>query len=446
MFDKLNLFFDTVKTITWWQRIFSWKNVRTLSYDAYEEFKSLMVILNTRSADLEETKNSLGLLKNDCSHLQQDLTEAKDNLKQLQEKYNTQTTALQDLRSEYASQKQNLENTHAGFNQQKEKIAVLEERIQHLEEENRKFEKSNNQFLQIEEDRKQKYESDIANLNKIRQQIQDDRKSEIEQRQNEEIEKLNAMKETWAKHQSSVQDTIKMICQKHTIEYIENVPFKGNPDNTIKLCDEFIIFDAKSPGSDDLQNFRNYLKNQTESVKKYAKLEDVKKDIFLVIPSNTVSVVDKFCYNLADYNVYVVTHDSLEPIILSLKKIEDYEFLEQLSPEDKENLCRIVGKFAHTAKRRIQIDQYFAGEYFEILTKCETAIPRDMLGKIIEFEKAEKLNPPIEKRVKQIPLGDLHADSQRIEREANAKGIALPHATQEGIKKLPLYDDEQTTP
>lgn len=245
----------------------------------------------------------------------------------------------------------------------------MEAKNNHLEGENRKLEKSNNQFQQTEEGRRQKYESDIANINLIRQQIQDDRKDEIEHQQKDEIEKLRLMKETWAKHEISVKNEIKMICQKNTIEYVDKVPFKGNPDNTIKVCDEFIVFDAKSPASDDLQNFRNYIKNQTESVVKYVKQENVKKDVFLVIPSNTVPVINQFCYNMADYNVYVVTLDSLEPIILCLKRIEDYEFLEQLSPEEKENICRIVGKFAHTAKRRIQIDQFFAREFFEILTK-----------------------------------------------------------------------------
>ena len=45
-----------------------------------------------------------------------------------------------------------------------------------------------------------------------------------------------------------------------------------------------------------------------------------KKIFFLVIPSNTLSVIDKFTYNIGDYNVSVITKDSLEPIILSLKK------------------------------------------------------------------------------------------------------------------------------
>ncbi len=61
---------------------------------------------------------------------------------------------------------------------------------------------------------------------------------------------------------------------------------------------------------------------------------------------------------MADYNVYIITKDSLEPIIIALKKIEEYEFADKLSPEERDNICRVIGKFAHTTKRKIQIDQF----------------------------------------------------------------------------------------
>ena len=70
-----------------------------------------------------------------------------------------------------------------------------------------------------------------------------------------------------------------------------------------------------SPIDDDLNNFPKYLKAQVESVKKYIREEGVKKDIYLVIPSNTAGVVKDNHVNMGDYNVYTVTVDSLEPII-----------------------------------------------------------------------------------------------------------------------------------
>ena len=49
-------------------------------------------------------------------------------------------------------------------------------------------------------------------------------------------------------------------------------------------------------------------------------------------PPIPLTSIDQFYYNLADYVVHIVTTDALEPVILGLKKIEDYEFAQQLQP------------------------------------------------------------------------------------------------------------------
>jgi hypothetical protein len=248
------------------------------------------------------------------------------------------------------------------------------------------------------------------------------------------------LKETWATHQSDVQGRIKSICQKHTLQYIDKPPFRGEPDNTLLICEEHVVFDAKSPAGDDLKNFPLYLKAQAEAAKKYAKLEGVKKDIFLVIPSNTLAVVGQFVYNMADYDVYIVSADVLEPLLLTLCRIEDYEFAKQLSPEERENICRIIGKFAHLSKRRVQIDSFFARQFIELAYRCENSLPTDIFDKVLEFEKSEKLNPPMEKRAKAINTRELETEHSRIETEVSAKGIVLPNDVISGIlNELTLY-------
>lgn len=391
--EKLNLFFEKIKTIGFWQRIFGWHRIRELSYDAYKEFNELVNSLDCAIGEADQNKSLSAVLNNDNEHLK-----------------------AEKIKSESA-----LEST-------KEKVEQLG--------------KENVVFHQTETDRKTKYENDVATLNAIREQIQKERQKEQEENHRREIERFESMKETWAKHQESVEQAIKMICEKHTIEYLDKVPFKGSPDNTIKLCGEFVIFDAKSPSSDDLQNFPIYIKTQTEAVKKYIKEDSVRKDIFLVIPSNTVDVIGTFSHNMADYNVYVVTLDVLEPLILSLKKIEDYEFVNQLSPDERENICRIIGKFAHMTKRRIQIDHFFTWEFLEILTKCQADLPKEILDKVIEFERSEKLNPPQERRAKQILTKDLESGNEKTQKEAEAKGIVFSSTVQKELKGLPLYEGD----
>lgn len=400
-FEKLNQFFDQIKKIGFWQRIFFWRPIRNLSYDAYEEFKELVNSLDRIIKEADQIKNLIAVKE--------------------------ETIRLSEKKT----------------NEQEKELALLKDQMAQFNSSITQFKQENSAFKQTEADRKTKYESDAATLSAITKRIQDERQKELDDHQKNEIKRLESLKETWAKHQESVKERIKMICDKHTIQYEDKVPFKGNPDNTIKLCDEFVIFDAKSPASDDLQNFPTYIKSQTDLVKKYIKEENVRRDIFLVIPSNTVEVIESFSYNMADYNVYVVTLDVLEPLILALKKIEDYEFVNELTPEERENICRIIGKFAHMTKRRIQVDQFFTREFLGMLNKCEADLPKEILDKVIEFERAEKLNPPQERRAKQILIKDLGTDNEKIQREAEAKGITFPESMQKNLKGLPLYEDEK---
>ncbi len=385
-YEKVDQFFEQIKTLGFWQRIFNWRPFQKLSYEAFEEYKSLLASANACEEQLIASNNKIGLLTNDNAHIEKKSSEQQIEIKSIKDSF-------QSLQIE--------------LNRIKEENAV---------------------YKRTEADRAQDHESKIDTLTTITSRVQNEREDEKRQATERELRRLHDMKETWSRHEGSVKETIKMICQKHTITYVDQVPFKGKPDNTIQICEDFIIFDAKSPMSDDLGNFPQYIKNQTEQVKKYIKEQNVRKDIFLVIPSNAVHVIDNFSYNMADYNVYVVTIDVLEPLILALRKIEDYEFVEQLTPEDRESICRVIGKFAHVTKRKIQIDQFFTREFISVLKKSEANLPSDIFEKVLEFEKSEKINPPVEKRAKQILIKDLEIEDEHVREE---------------VKKLPLYEDNE---
>lgn len=396
--STVNAFVDKIKGLTFWDRVFQWRRVKQ---------------------DLIDAKTSLALLQNELSSAEQNLASGHLHL----------SVAKETVR--------NLEGqVHATGSE----LYVLKERLQNCQRELQAAREENIQLKKEEEFRQQKYSEEIVSLQEIKYQLQDERAKEIQLRHQEELNRLKALRETWADHQADVQGKMKIICQKHTLNYVDKAPFRGEPDNTLYICDEHVVFDAKSPAGEDLKNFPQYLKAQAEAARKYAKIEGVKKDIFLVVPTNTLPVVNQFVYNMADYDVYVVSVDVLEPLILSLCKIEDYEFAEQLSPEERENICRIIGKFAHLSKRRIQIDSFFARQFIELAYKCENSLPSDILSKVLEFEKSEKLNPPQEKRAKAINTKELDTEHAKIETEVSAKGIVLPNEVISGLlNDLTLY-------
>ena len=312
------------------------------------------------------------------------------------------------------------------FEKIKTEKTQIEERLKQIENERNFLKNDNIKYQKSEESRQKETTKSIAATITLQESLEKEKERLNDERVQEKESYLNEMKLTWSKHERDVQNHLQSICKNNIIKYISQEEFphdRNKPDNSIEILDQLIVFDAKSPANEDLSNFPKYIKNQTENLKKYAKHEDVKNDLFLVIPSNTLEVIDQFHYNLGDYNVFVITKDALEPIILSLKKIEDYEFADKLSPEDRDSVCRIIGKFAHSTKRRIQIDEFFAREFIDTLSKAGTQLPREILENVIKFENAEKLNPPIEKRNKSILTKDLIDKVDELENEMKVRDI-----------------------
>ena len=308
----------------------------------------------------------------------------------------------------------------------KDENTRIKERLAHTETDRNELKNENTSLKKEEENRIKDYKQSTHSINTLKEQMENDRKRLGQERINEIEERMEKMKKKWGAHEKDVEQHIQMICKSNVIEYIkqEEFPYSGKkPDNTIQILEQYIIFDAKSPANDDLSNFPKYIKSQTENLKKYAKHKDVKNELFLVIPSNTLHVIDQFTYNMGDYHVYIITKDGLEPIIMSLQKIEEYEFADKLSPEERDNICRIIGKFAHSTKRRIQIDQFFAMEFLDTLQKAKSHLPQDILDTVVDFEKAEKLNPPMDKRNKIIEEKDIQEKGIQINKEIEIRDI-----------------------
>ncbi len=394
--EKLNLFFAQIKDINWWQRLFRWRRIRNLSFDAYEEFRNLARDLDKGRREMDELRNRM----TELSARNESLTQKIRDVEMHSVRKDTQIEELNGRLRE-----------HSGtINELTRKVAAFEA----SKEENFK-----------------NYNESIARLNQTKESLEAERRRLDDERVRAVEEHNERMKRLWAEHEADVKNTIIRICDLNHVNYIEKVPFRGNPDNTIEISGEYIIFDAKSPANEDLSNFPVYIKSQAENLKKYASQDNVKKSMFLVVPTNTINKLKQLTYRLGDYDVFIITKDSIEPVILSLKKIEEYDLADKLSPEDRDSICRIIGKFAHTAKRRIQIDQFFSNEFMDIVLKSQKELPEDIREQVIEFEKSEKLNPPTEKRAKIISVDELQKKGEEIESEARARKLRLPEAGEE---------------
>jgi hypothetical protein len=482
-FEHLRRFFERIKNVGFFERIFSWQGVVSQGYDAFGEFQQLQGLIQEKDQEIaglvsknRDLTQTLEYQQQQAKNLEQNFSSEQLRSQSLNEKITEKereraTIAEAQANSEdhilrlkgdmitLAAKNEDLqakinerENIAGGLiaadkkNQQeitrlKEDLFASQEKSDQLNSRFIEVQKTLAELRQKEEERIREHDQRITELNSLKKQLDDDRLRVQGERDAEIHKKFEEMEQTWKKHEEVVEQSLRSICQRHTIEYCdkEKFPFSTKkPDNAVIIADQYVIFDAKSPkNSEDLTNFPLYIRSQAEAAKKYAKEENVKKDIFLVVPANTVDYLEDFHLDMADYQVYIVTYDSLEPIVLALRKIEDYQFVDQLSPEDRENICHVIGKFAHATKRRIQIDNYFSNEFIGLLQSC-SSLPEDIIKKVVDYEKAEKMNPPMEKRKKLIPIKELEHDVKVSTKEAEAREIDVTAVTKEKIETIPL--------
>ncbi len=434
----LHTFLEKIRTINFIQRLFFWKGIKN-------ELISAASALSRMDADLQSAKNTVTELNNELSGYRKDISLLRDQKAKLEEAQNGLSEKVLERNNRITELSNQLATGLAQYKNSEAQVLALKTEMAETKESLRQVHQNLNEAreeciqLKIEEEvRKKEHSRAMDTFQKWREQLQAERNREIEERQEAEIERLKNLKQTWTEHESHVKARMKMLCQKHTIEYVSEFPHRGTPDNAIKLTNEYIVFDAKSPAADDLDNFPLYLKDQAEKAKKYARQEAVKKDIFFIVPSNTLEVIKQTVFTLADYEVYVVSLDVLEPLLLCLQKIETYEFAEQLTPEERENICRIIGRFTHLTKRRIQIDSFFAKQFMEMVLKCDSDLPEEIKTEVAAFEKAEKLNPPSDRRTKTIDNKQLQQDVNQLSLQIESSGVVTDDLSEE-LNRVRLY-------
>jgi hypothetical protein len=398
----LEVFFEEVKSAGFFKRLFSWSKIQAHGYEAYKEY----ALLVREQASLNDRINDLLHQLEDQGRKDEFSGKENDRLK----------SELTEARASYKT---------------------INDRLTECE-------KTITEFQTSERSRLDDYQSKVSSLNTLMNQVKEDQQRLLQEREQTIRDKMEEMKKTWSAHEARVEETIRGLCKKHQVEYLQKdkVPFKGKPDNTLLICQEYVVFDAKSPEGDDLSNFPDYVKSQAEKASKYVKEKDVRKEIFLVVPSNTIHIFDAHSINLGEYRAYIITVDSLEPIILSLKKIEDYEFADQLSPEERDDICRIIGRLSHLTKRRIQVDTFFCEEFFDALKSCR-CLPEDLAQKALDYEKSTKVNPPVEQRAKLISDKELENALETVQKGAAYLDLDTTEEVTDIIQEMPLMKEKR---
>ncbi len=391
-----------LQSLGWWGRLFGWGRIRRMLLEA--------------SAEWEATQASMAQNNQAIQALQGELLQAR------------QQSGMAEARAGDLQRDKDLLN--ADLMSARRDVQRLSSELAAL--------------TQVDNQRRVELQTNLTSLAQLKERIAEERLQEHKARQEELERKQQRLRQTWQTHQENARNKIRQIAEKHTVTVVDKFPLKGEPDNVLLICEQYVVLDAKSPGGEDLANFGTYLKTQAEAAGKYTKQEGVFGQLYFVVPSNTLESLPQTVFRFVDYTVYVIPVEALEPVILSLMKVDEYLNVKEISPEDRRNIFVILGRFAHLTKRRLQVDQFFANESLSLATETENRLPEEMRREVAEIEKSVRLNPPQERTTKEIGLNALSTQHKKIEKGLRERGV-LPESENlaNGLNELPLYSPDQ---
>jgi hypothetical protein len=372
--DELKRFFNLIKEMSFFDRVFKWFKIRSLSFNAFSEFQ----FLEKKIIDQEKKINDLE--------------------KTLGENYRVIET----------------------MNESNEKNTV---ELKILRAQNTQLSNENSGFKSLNEKRVEEHGKAIGQLNQATKSVENREQKILQEKESREKEMVDKMKRQWQDHEKNTEEEIERLCSRLRINYIKTPPLDKKPDNTIEIAGEFIIFDAKSPKTDDLNNFPDYIKSQAKTLNKYTDQEKVKKDIFLVVPSNTLEYISQLRMTMSGFNVFVIAKDSIELVLVSLKKIEDIDLAGKLDPRDRENLISVVSNFAYFIGRNGRINLEI-GEYsVNLIEQMRTLVPKDFHEEIKNKIAGQTFNIAYDKPGKVENTSSLKKEIEDQKNKANRLDI-----------------------
>ena len=333
------------------------------------------------------------LLKKDSTKLDSKLEDLQDTISDLRQKFNRHDD-LNNVKIENDNLKKEITTYENTIDGEKKKLA----------------------------DAQNKYHNMIASQEKRQEKKEKEAKDKHDQ---EEADR----KVSWQTHESEVSAFIQSECMKYDIQYIgpQDFPDRKKPDNSIIIDERYVIFDAKSPGdSQDSASFIRDLNQKAKDQEKYTKMPNVKKDIYLVVPSNLYPDIKKRHYPLGKFEAWIITMEQISVILAHYKKTMDYEKFEGLSQDDKDALIREMGNLEFNLRYKIMVDSVFGKKFLEAIKSSKDNLPEEINDEIEKVITDSKDNVSRKDSGKPLSLDSIEREFNEANLLSQSRGIPTP--------------------
>ena len=276
-------------------------------------------------------------------------------------------------------------------------------------------------YEESEERREKQSQDSIGKLESAKEALGDEKK----RIRHEDEERLTQEKETWDRmwndHEQNVIALMNELCKKPQLSFAtydnKNLPegFHGQlkPDFLIAFLKQYVIFDPKVSRSGDINA---YIRNQVQKTAEKVKGNDqIFPTIFLIVPTEAISQMKNLQFYEEGYHFFIISPEAIAPILASFKRIETYEFAEQMDPQERENIIDTLAAFdSHISQRN-------AADFLLMQHGLQT------------LDKAQSLNPDI---AKEVAMRKIKTRNLNLNTAEHKQLTANPETLQERLREL----------
>ena len=321
---------------------------------------------------------------------------AKEKIGELSEKLR----AAESKRDELSGKNKELFAAHAKLDAENKSLG--REVAQYEATEKKRDEQFNLRLQQLEAAKKALEEE------RMRVQREDEERLRMEEEERDRI---------WNDHEVNVIAQLRELCKRPEYHFTcydnADLPagFDGSlkPDFLIEFLGQYVIFDAKVSKAKNLQTYiGDAVKKTADKIKENDKIA---KFLYLVVPSSAIAELKgRYRYANGDHTIYVVSPESLAPILAALKRITSYEIADKLDPKQRENIVNLIAKFDWHVSFRNALDITLAKQGAELVGDIRGLSP-DLVDDILDRKDKLPITLPNKIDIKRL----LHPDSRRQE-------------------------------
>lgn len=253
-------------------------------------------------------------------------------------------------------------------------------------------------FVAEKEQRLNDHLAGIDKINQAQQALKEERDRVLEAENAKKVKSEEERDRSWKDYENTIISKITDLCKQPSFSFpcfsnttLPQDDFIGDfkPDVVISFLNQYVLFDAKISEKD---NLKTYLQAQAKST--VSKIEaaqmgsKIYPHVFLVVPTEAIAQLPKLHHIQGDYTFYVVSKESIAPILSLLKRITTYDLAESIDPQQREKFIHSLADLVSHIRYRNAHDVLLVEKGIEVLANVTERDPE--LAKEVEEKTKDK--------------------------------------------------------